>query len=741
MEEEDDVKSLALGPLSEDHVKLLYLISHYAQCAESLNVKETWIRKTSLLVLIYEGVVAKVFDFDYAPSIRLVGQKYIWLNVSQEGMSTLDDLIETGFVNTLKLSARECASLTAYQVSLRGLGLIRNSTLLDDVEKMKKPVEDLVFDSVSNSPIFVGWNDDELCFDLYIKQEGGRLVLRKSSATDCEDVSYISSPYLPSCLFGGQLAESEHALLRRSSLMSRMKKEDPSSPKTPGIFHKTNSLDKIVSGVDNIRDELEELVHLKNPKVLMGEWIPFGENQILALNDKLGSAERVQGGLLTAIVDDEPESMIFECKPGLTSVRIVDFDLFNFIAFQAEIHFPEDAGILQLEHFGMFVTSEGAITYGLQLKNVLGSETDAVSLDHLARVLMDIRQDSSQIMDSLLSAYQRHFLNELYYGLALNRTKYQVLICDYIHPVLSADGYVNDRALKNEFNQVLGETQCAVDLFPAGVTDLLSDKRILVVMGREGILVVGKDAPMFESYLVSYLNLMARSLFMQSFFSRSLTLQVTLSQVRSMIETFESDPTSIPRIRMMHSQTEKVVILMAELLTFLKDLLLNRMTGGWSVVDLPWAQRWIVAPLMHVPGLWFALNILLWVLIGLSLARFMTVLAQKSQNILQLRIKLNLPIDSDAMELYVAQKGVSEEGIEMGTSSVHRKVTWDENLVLQGREIPVSVNMQYDIRNSFLLSISFILQKQPGLVLNESILWRAFKQQMTNAGVLQRLLT
>lgn len=40
--------------------------------------------------------------------------------------------------------------------------------------------------------------------------------------------------------------------------------------------------------------------------LLVGEWIPFGANQIVALNDKLGSTERVKGGLFTALVDQNP---------------------------------------------------------------------------------------------------------------------------------------------------------------------------------------------------------------------------------------------------------------------------------------------------------------------------------------------------------------------------------------------------------------------------------------------------
>jgi len=69
-----------------------------------------------------------------------------------------------------------------------------------------------------------------------------------------------------------------------------------------------------------------------------GEWVPFGSNQIVSLNDKLGATERVQGGLFTATVDDKPETSNFEINPGLTSVHILDFNLTRHINFEAEIN-------------------------------------------------------------------------------------------------------------------------------------------------------------------------------------------------------------------------------------------------------------------------------------------------------------------------------------------------------------------------------------------------------------------
>ena len=61
-DEEDETPEL-----TSDQLSLLYLISRYSQAATDKDHKEEWIRKIPLMVLIYEGIVAQVLDYDYAP--------------------------------------------------------------------------------------------------------------------------------------------------------------------------------------------------------------------------------------------------------------------------------------------------------------------------------------------------------------------------------------------------------------------------------------------------------------------------------------------------------------------------------------------------------------------------------------------------------------------------------------------------------------------------------------------------
>ncbi|KAH8077207.1 hypothetical protein JL720_10172 [Aureococcus anophagefferens] len=78
----------ALGRQNQN--RLLYLVSLYTHKAESHDDKDEWIRKPALLVLIYEGIVANVLDYDYAPQSELIENRRVYLNISQEGKSDVE---------------------------------------------------------------------------------------------------------------------------------------------------------------------------------------------------------------------------------------------------------------------------------------------------------------------------------------------------------------------------------------------------------------------------------------------------------------------------------------------------------------------------------------------------------------------------------------------------------------------------------------------------------------------------
>lgn len=774
---------------SEEHLKLLYLVSKYSHCAQSAEEKERWIRKIPLLVLIYEAIVAGVLDYDYAPASENIGTRRIYINISQEGRDDVDDLREAGMINGLKLSSKEYQSVTAYQISPQGLELLKSVPA-----ELRKAIDDLVM--VEGQQIEAVWDGESF---LLTTAKGYRRV---STITDCEDVSYVSSPYLPASL----LAPS-------SKLSSSADRAHESA-----------------AGATNIRDELSEVITLSEVSVMIGEWIPFGANQIVALNDKLGATERVQGGLFTALVDEEPTGTQFEVTPGLTSVRILDYDLTKHLNFEAEVYYPEDEGIVQIENFGVHMRDSGSIVYGLKVEAILDRKSDSVSLDHLARLLVDVQQDSSTITDSLVSTYQRSLLEMTFLGDAANRDKFNLILADAISPKMEASRYMDKEDHENELKQVLGDTREAHDI-----------GKNLLVLGRQGILLAGADAKRYEPLLLAYLSMMSMDIFVRNFFNRTFVLDDALKKIRAMIQEYEKDPNSISRIRTQLSQASKDVILLQETLGYLEESLellvvparpadpagsklhdllrvgpgnddlrrrvrdlrknvegsrheldglremtdvisetqmfrlqeemqansknlesvfrsnerassslevlqvilsgtlafevLDRITGEWSVVETWWGKKWIVDPIINKPFVWFGMNLLLWGVIAFALIRFMRYLTSRSAGVLTVRFTANSKVDMKALELYLSQKHLEEEDVDTDAKMQTRKISWQESDVERWAGAPPKVEILYDEKHAFLLKVFMQVDKN-GPHLDKEKLRARFLDELKSARVI-----
>jgi WD repeat-containing protein 35 len=125
-DDEKTVKFLYEGEEEEwshDHVRLLYLMSKYAIRALRPEDKEGWIRqvlslwsckwsakllcKLPLLVLVYEAIRKGCLDYDYAPASVLVSyggrSRRVWMNITQEGKSAIEDLLEKNMISGLKV--------------------------------------------------------------------------------------------------------------------------------------------------------------------------------------------------------------------------------------------------------------------------------------------------------------------------------------------------------------------------------------------------------------------------------------------------------------------------------------------------------------------------------------------------------------------------------------------------------------------------------------------------------------
>ena len=535
--EEHVLEGLEEEAWSIDHVKLLYMLSLYSKAAENEEDQEHWMRQVPLLVMMYEAVTAGVLDFDYAPASMIVSHngvsRRLWVNITQEGKSAVDDLRESKLLNALKLTTEDFMPVTAYQVSARGEELL---TLCPD--DLKSEVHGVVYPKTAKAhdPMNIlncSFDAEEGHFQLANRLKGEDRFSRISAVTEAEDVSYVCSPYMPSCL----------------------RERDP-KPLTSNASRSHES----AAGSCNIQDELDEAIVLGGVRCCVGEYIPFGANQIVALNERLGALDRCQGGFFTNMVDENPTDTSFDVPPGLTQVKVLDYNFVNFINFEAEINYAEEAGIIQIEHFGMHLHAEGNVVYGIAIEAILDRDATDISVDHLARLLVDIHQDSSRIMNDLLSKYQAGCLDMIFCGDMDNRGKFNLIICETITPFLPASKYIDKSDRENELKQVLGDIS---ESYRLGANELL-------LLGREGMLYAGPASGRHEAVLMNYLFILNIEKFVRNFFQRMFILDDVIEKIRELIDHYRHDPHNIVKYREMLNESHHTIILLDECMEYVK---------------------------------------------------------------------------------------------------------------------------------------------------------------------------
>jgi len=513
--------------LTENQNRLLYMISLYTKKAtHGTDEKDEWVRKQALVVLLFEGIVAGVLDFDYAPASVSIENRRVWMNISQEGKSDIEFLREEELVNGLQMSSKSFQPITCYQISDKGKELVKRIS-----RKEKEAVHEFVYARGTRELLNAKWDGRDYYLVSNISQ-----YKRRSTITDCEDVSYVSSAYIPQCLrYGGRPTLSNAHRAHESSV-----------------------------GGNNIADELDEVITLNSVSIIVAEYIPFGANQIVQLNNNVGSTERCQGGFISPAIDDHAADTSIQMSPELTSVDILDYTLTNHINFEAEINFANDGDeVVQVETFGVSLNAEGTCFYGLQVEAVLDRIKDNISLDHLSRLLVDVQQDSSAIVDAIISQYQRELMQLVFLGDAENRNKVNLIIANEITPHLTAEEYMDKGEYENELKQVIGDTKAAYDI----------SEHDTLIFGAYGLLVAGPNSRHHEPLLCAYLQFITIDIFLQNFFARIWILNDDLVTTNKIVGDGEKDPRALTRIRYRICILAKDIIMLEEILGYMLEAL------------------------------------------------------------------------------------------------------------------------------------------------------------------------
>jgi hypothetical protein len=760
-----DFRLLTLQGLTDNQNRLLYLIDLHTTKAQDREGSDRWMRKQALSVLIYEGIISGIFDYDYAPQSALIENRRVWVNISQEGQSDIELLREEELINALLVSSKAYKPVVLYQVSDKG-----KDTLAQMAMREKETVNAFAHKPDSRELLKSSWDGE--CF--WLESSSG--YKRRSTTTDTEDVSYVSSAYIPQCLrYGGR----------------------------PTLSNAHRAQESGQAGIDNIRDnDLEENITLNSVSMIVAEYIPFGANQLVQLNNNVGSTERVQGGYISNIIDGDSSGTALELSPELTSVEILDYTQTNHINFEAEIRFREDPGVVQVETFGVSLNAEGTCFYGMQVEAVMNRIKDNISLDHLSRILVDVQQDSSSIVDSVISQYQRELLDLVFIGDASNRNKINLIIANEITPHLTAGEYMDKGEYENEFKQVIGDTKAAYDI----------TEQDSLIFGSQGLLVCGPNARNYEPLLLAYLQFTTLDLFLQNFFSRMWILNDDLANSNVVMDDIEFDPLALGRSRQRLCTLSKEIILLNQVVGYLVEALemmeippeppeqagrslyqrleisgmrdqlvrrvidvkknleasqqnldllrdrvdvesqnktvqmslelekntkqlcalqatngdavrslkvlqtifagmvafdvLDRITGEWTVIDTAWMSDFVDSVIREHMLVWFAVSIVTWGIAAFLVSRRMLILNWRSRGITTISVTLNRKIDASKLRELIVEKEKTTEERLYGSKKEIVKVTYEEPLAVEWGGATPFVTLEYDNQNCILLEMT-----------------------------------
>lgn len=146
---------------------------------------------------------------------------------------------------------------------------------------------------------------------------------------------------------------------------------------------------------------------------------------------------------------------------------------------------------------------------------------DNISLDHLSRLLVDVHMDSSTIVDSIISNYQRQLMELIFVGDARNRDKVNLIIANEITPHLSAEEYMDKGEYENELKQVLGDTRAAFDI----------SEHDTLIFGEHGIMVAGPNSRHHEPLLCAYIQFISMDIFVRNYFNRMFLIIDSMKEV------------------------------------------------------------------------------------------------------------------------------------------------------------------------------------------------------------------
>jgi hypothetical protein len=525
---------------------------------------QRWLRELPALVLIYEGILREVFDYDYAPEAEKVfGGARMYMNISEEGRDDLEDLRELGFLEALKVTSETYEHSTLLKISESGIEFLRRVSAPDGglTAEMRALVEALVYEN-DDELLEVRFDKPRQSFYLTAPRTGYEF---RSSITDVEDVPYVSSPYIPLSMISS----------------------DAFAPNTMSGDKKAKRIlgasGAIAASPSALRDQnLTTSLTLDDIRVFVTEWVPMGSNEMVSFCEKLGTGDRVPGGMFSSSAlmtpQQELDMVVSVHSDNKTKIRVLDADETRHVNVEADLlatGIKDNVSQLQIEHFGINFRDNGTITYGLFVNGIANRIRDKISLDLLARLLSDVHEDTSELVGNLFSERQRSMLDKTYKGEADNRDKFVCIIAERATPKLRAELYMDGEQYENELKQIIGATYNAYDL----------SEQEVIVFGAEGMIIFGPRTERHHKLLAAYAALQARSVYVKNVFSSCFALTDELKRTRALIDDYQSDPMHVVRIRARLAEHTTSATILHAVQQFLLESLESMETSRQKLTD------------------------------------------------------------------------------------------------------------------------------------------------------------
>ena len=306
----------------------------------------------------------------------------------------------------------------------------------------------------------------------------------------------------------------------------------------------------------------------KDLQLNMSEWCKFGQNAISTFNESIDSLKGIKSSLVTGKVDEVPTTPSFSMMPMFTRVSLEDFDRYNWIKFKAAIEYPEQ--VEQIEGIGTHVDKSGFINYAIKLESIRDQDSD-FSLDDTTAIMADLVQDTSLMMEALLSQFQRRILT-LVYGKTPNRPKFTIAMCSELQPgQAKATDYQDGETQENEINQI-------VDIAYKFV-DLTSDEKL--ILGTNGMILVTSRPEHFQPVLSFYGSLRGLQLFQATFFARLRKMWDRMKDLRHSILNLQNERV-IDRLEGELAEVGADIVLIEEIIASMTTAI-NEREAMWEV--------------------------------------------------------------------------------------------------------------------------------------------------------------